>query len=824
MLGCSEKQEQSQAEHNINSIVIGDFFINENIPLNKGNKNLSSFSHYISDYFTKKSNYKTVLRNFPSMVSYFSEKSDANKTLPTSLLKLDDDYVLMGAIESFSLSRFRGNKLKKNVLQVVSKKQLILESYVSIMLVNLKTKQTLLKENIRFEKVFKDTSVENILYSDIMAYMSDVITSKVLLKLAGKIKVIAVQDNQVVLNRGHESGILEGMDFELISNRQLDGRDVGLKVADIKIVRVDDNVSFGSLVRIENMPKVGDFAKIAKQKKPKITNEKIRIMLTNAVFDNKNIKENLLAKYINTSLSNKIGNNQNFIITNNKNNNLLLIEQIIDDFSKNRSTKMPIGSFRGADFVVFNNIEYLIFDEEKIEIDILSAIDVAVLEKKPSRVKLSGHSYMVDVNTGNKIANAKSMFTLEFGDDLQNVEKLKMIADKYAQDIYEKLVEVLTPTRILKHTNGLFVLNHGSNEGISKGDIFDIYGKSEIVKDEYTDMSLELSGIKIGAIRIIDFTKTNNAVASLISGSYEVGAKVSKRSEQAKAQSTTKSKKYKKIDKNKKKKNNYLIVDSLKVNNSISKYKTKLVKKFDIDAKLASKINNSKLFRVLSRDKSQIHSIINEKAIAKSKISANNNLDALKLLVADYILIPKLIDFQGYTSSKKIDFIESFENKDFLQLTLELTLLDMQGQVLYTNTAREKYFNSWASDSKIKRSFPVSSRVNETLEKVLNESINKLVSNKVEIFSQGLLAVVEVGERSIFLDIASENIKSGSIINIYDEPRTKLIKRTGKSVMIYGSKVAMAKVISVNDGIAEAQIIDGSIKEIKENFIAKREQ
>lgn len=825
-IGCSNKDEQNSKKYNINSIVVGDFFISKQVPIEETKKGLSNFPSYISDYFAKKSNYKVVLNNFPLLNSSFVKSIDENKTLPDSLLKLKQDYVLMGAIESFNISNFSGNKITKNILQTVTKKQVLLESYMSIMLVDLKTKEIVLKENIKFEKVFDEKDVQHVLYSDLLSYMSDIITSKVLLKLAGKVKIIAVQDNQVVLNKGQESGILKEMDFDVIDDKQLNGQDIGLKIADIKITRVENNVSFATLTHIKHLPKAGDFVRLKEDKKPNITSEKIRIMITDAVFYSKNINENLLTKYINFGLSKKMSDNQNFVLINDKNKNrVLLNEQIIDNFSKNKTTQIPFGGFKGADFVIFNVIEYLLFNEEEVQLDFLSSIDVLMAEKKPSNVRLSGHSYIVNVNTGNVIANVETMFALEFQKNLEDVEKLKVIANRYAQDTYSKLVEFLSPTRILKYTNGLLILSNGNNEGILKNDIFNIYGKDEVVKDDYTNISLEVSGVKIGEAKIVDFTKTHHAVAQLISGNYEIGAKVSKKVgdiKKASIDNDVNKQEDKKI-KLKSKKSNYLIIKDLMVNDVISKQKRELLKQFGINTKLSSKVNNSKLFKVLSRDKSQIHAIIDEKAIANSKISANDDIESLKLLVADYILIPKIINFKGYTSSRKIEFIESYENKDFLEMALELTLLNMQGEVLYSHTTKEKYSNSWASDSKLKRGFPYSSNVNKLFEKILQKSVDNLVSNKVEIFSQGLMTVVEVGQSTVFLDIADVNIKKEDNVNIYDEPKTKIIKRTGKSVMLYGSKIVTAKVVSVNDGIAEVEIIDGSIKNIKENFIAKKE-
>ncbi len=242
-----------------------------------------------------------------------------------------------------------------------------------------------------------------------------------------------------------------------------------------------------------------------------------------------------------------------------------------------------------------------------------------------------------------------------------------------------------------------------------------------------------------------------------------------------------------------------------------------------IDTKIKEAINKSKIFRTLSRDKEQIQQLMQEKQIAQSDISDDYNGNSRRLLLADYILIPKVTKFKLRRTSSKIEYIESYENRDYVELELSLTLLNKKGEVIFDSLKSDKYNSSWASDKKLKSAIPSRKSMFKLAKKVVEKAVNDVVNNKLEITSTGLITVVDVGKMAIFIDLSNKkDIAVGDEYYVYPEPKIKKMTRTGKKRLSYGSRVAQVTIDALFDDGAEAVVTRGNIDDIKENFILRK--
>ncbi len=163
-----------------------------------------------------------------------------------------------------------------------------------------------------------------------------------------------------------------------------------------------------------------------------------------------------------------------------------------------------------------------------------------------------------------------------------------------------------------------------------------------------------------------------------------------------------------------------------------------------------------------------------------------------------------------------------YENTDYIKMELTVVLMNKKGEIEFESTKTETYTNSWSSENKVKRTKPTYKRISQLASKLTSNALYELVNKKAEMMSKGFLTVVEVGNKVIYIDLGeNNNIEEGDEFPVYKEPTVKTIKRTGKTRLSYGDKIATAKIDGIFDDGAEAIIIKGNIKDIHEGYVLR---
>jgi hypothetical protein len=520
--------------------------------------------------------------------------------------------------------------------------------------------------------------------------------------------------------------------------------------------------------------------------------------------------------------------NKSFVVTNNNSSqtNKILAQQVLDELSKGRETGLPLGSLRGVDYLVFNTIEYVEFNDKKVKLQYLESLGLAKLKTEKAKAKISGYTYLIDVNTANKVASIPVDIVHEFSVKENTFEILmKDLSKKFVKIASGKLFNEISPLRIMRINGMSVILNGGKQSGISIGDIYTVYSKGEMISDNRTGQSYMSGGMPVAKIKIDSFSNRDEAIGIIIQGHInqtDLELKLeSKRDEYQDNKNhfeTNNKKSYSK--KNGKK---YVALKDLEIDSTISKWKHKYLKEAKIDTKINKAVNKSGLFKTLSRDKHEMRKLADERQLATSDFSREFNDEELHLKVADYVLIPKITKLKLYSSSNKMEYLESFENIINYELEISLTLLNRDGEVVFNGINSDKYSKSWASEKK-EKSLIKRRDIYKLADKAVEKSIKDLIKNSIEIKSEGLITVVEVGKLGIFIDLAERtDVNVGDRFYVYPEPKVKELSRTGKKRLSYGSKVAEVEVEveTIFDDGAEAVVTKGSLEDIEENFILR---
>jgi len=821
------------------TIAIGKFQLKGKITQSQYADILADFRSYIDDQFSKNSTFKVINKsNLDEILSangVYEEKSSfdfKNFEFITEKVKknkqFNAEYVLFGEIKNFELDKLRGSKLNNGEIANLSKKEMVLDSYVSIALIHIKTQEIVAKENIQIRETLQDVSSSNTLISNALNLLADKIVSKLLLSMTKEIKVISIQNDEVVLNKGRQNGIKKGMSFDIFNIKNIEGYTTQEKIATVKIKRSDKKISFATLENIIQLPQKGNLARHIENKKKGFLEEKIRIAIGETIIERSNVKTSALSNYINRDMEYVFSQNRAFVVTNNNKSqtNKILAQQILDELSKGRETGLPLGSLRGVDYLVFNTIEYIEFNNKKVKIEFLKSLGLAHAKTQKAKAKLSGYTYLVDVNTGNKVASIPVVIQHEFSPKESLFEILmKYLSQKFVTVASYQLFNQISPLRIVRINGMSVLLNGGKNIGIKIGNVYTVYSKGEMITDNKTGQSYMSGGMPVAKIRIDSFSNRDEAVGIITQGNItqtDLEVKLDKTSNKDKHVLNKRS--FTKLDNSIDKKSNkpkYVALKDLTIDTTISSFKHKYLHEAQIDKKIHSAINKSGLFKTLSRDKGQIKQLAQERQIALSSLSKEYDESELHFKVADYILIPKVTKFKLFNSSEKIEYIESYENKVNFELEISLTLINRDGEVIFDGINSDKYSKSWASKEK-EKSLVKRTDIYKLADKTVKKVVNDLISNSLEIKSDGLITVVEVGKLGIFVDLANKkDVGVGDKFYVYSKPKVKELSRTGKKRLSYGSRIAEVEIDAIFEDGAEAVVTKGNLEDIKENFILR---
>jgi len=265
----------------------------------------------------------------------------------------------------------------------------------------------------------------------------------------------------------------------------------------------------------------------------------------------------------------------------------------------------------------------------------------------------------------------------------------------------------------------------------------------------------------------------------------------------------------------------YIAIKALSISNGIDKYKHKYIKDANIAIKIKNTVNKSKKYRVLTRDKEQAQAMMDENELSNSDLSDDMDGDSMKFSNVDYQLLPKVTKLKMRRSSNKLDDIDVYENSDYIKMELNVVVLDRKGEVIFESTKADTYSRAWTSEKKVKGR-PSYKAVSKLADKLTAKVLYDLLNKKAEMMNAKFITVVEVSKKTIYLDLGENtDIQEGDEYPVYKEPKIKTIKRTGKTRLSYGDKIATVRIEGIYDDGAEAVVVNGKISRIKEGYVLR---
>ena len=384
------------------------------------------------------------------------------------------------------------------------------------------------------------------------------------------------------------------------------------------------------------------------------------------------------------------------------------------------------------------------------------------------------------------------------------------VLHKISKTLTNEIIENIYPIRITKvSANGNAILSQTSLVGT----VYDVYKLGEKLYDSYTKEFLGYDEVKIGTVKVVR-SLAKVSYAEVIDG-HIVPNSICRKVSNFKKRSISRNNNNSKTSSNSKKS---IAIKNVTIDPSVGKYKAKLIKNANITLKIKNLVSKSGKYKVLTRDKAQAQAMMDENEFSSSDLSDSMDEDSMKFSNVDYQLLPKVTKFKFYTTSKKIPDIDAYENYDYVFIELNVAVIDRKGEVVFESTKSQKYSKSGSSEYKLKRKKPST--------RIINKLINKLVSEVLYDFlhknTKKFITVIEVSGDTIYLDLGDyKDVQEGDEFPVYKEPVVKVIKRTGKTRLSYGRKIATVRIDGIYEDGVEAVVIQGDISKIKEGYVLR---
>jgi hypothetical protein len=356
---------------------------------------------------------------------------------------------------------------------------------------------------------------------------------------------------------------------------------------------------------------------------------------------------------------------------------------------------------------------------------------------------------------------------------------------KISRDLINEVIENIYPIRISKiSSNGDAILTQTTK----LNSMYDVYELGEKLYDPYTKEFLGYDEVKTGRIKTVR-SLAKVSYAKVIDGYVKRNSICRKVKSKKKVQ-----KKGTKTD---------VLIQDFKFETKINRYTRQILAKTQLLKQIKQSVNGSANYHVISKDT----------AYEEMSTSDDTSLKYFQIL-------PIIKKFKVFTTSKKLEDIEVFENRDYADIALSIKVIDKKGKVVFQTTKEKKYSNAWTANKKLKRTSPsikiIKKITNEIVSDALNDFFNKTAGH--------FISVVEVGDEIVYLEIdagANIDIQEGDKYPVYKRPILKTNKRTGKTHLRYSKKIATVKIDGVFDDGIEAIVIQGKISDIKEGDVLR---
>jgi len=515
-------------------------------------------------------------------------------------------------------------------------------------------------------------------------------------------------------------------------------------------------------------------------------------------------------------LTNAITQTRKFAILDRNNQNAYNNETaVIVSANAQKDEILKLGQVLGADYLVVSTIkEFKILKQKKmlksvgqevVKLKAFATVNYQILTMSTRQVK---YSNTIDFEFKPKGNSDQQIF--------YNVLK------KISIDLTNEIIENIYPIRIAKVSeNGDAVLTQSA----PLGSTYNVYSMGEKLFDPYTKEFLGYDEVKTGTIKIVR-SLAKVAYGQVIEGQIQGNSicrkakKISSKAQYSSSnqQSNSSNNNIQVKDPNAKK---FIAIKPLSISRGIDRYKHKYIKDANIAVKIKNIVNKSKKYRVLTRDAEQAQAMMDENELSKSDLSDDMNEDSMKFSNVDYQLLPKVTKLKLSRSSHKLPNISVYENSDYAKMELNIVVLDRKGEVIFESTKSDTYLRKWTSNKKVKGA-PGYSVVNKLAKKLTSKVLYDLLNEKAEMMSGKFITVVEVSGKTIYLDLGdNSDVQEGDEFPVYKEPKVKTIKRTGKTRLSYGDKIATVRVDGIYDDGAEAVVIKGKIRRIKEGYVLR---
>ena len=473
---------------------------------------------------------------------------------------------------------------------------------------------------------------------------------------------------------------------------------------------------------------------------------------------------------------------------------------------------LKLGQVLGTDYLVVSTIK-----EFKI---VNKTVKIKSIDKEIKKLKAYARVHYKILAMATRQIKWSNTIDFEFvpkGNTTQQIfyNTLKRISTELTRDIIDNIY----PLRIAKiSANGDAIIMQSTK----LGDVYDVFALGEKLVDPYTNEFLGYDEIKTGKIKIVR-TLAKVSYGEILEGDVQKNsicrkAKYLSKKVYSKKQNMPDREIVHKTTNGKKS----IAIKSLSISSNIDKYKHKYIKDTNIEIKIKNLVNKSKKYKVLTRDKEQTQALMDENELSKSDLSDDMNENSMRFLNVDYQLLPKVTKFKISTRSKKIPDIDAYDNSDYIKMELNVVVIDRKGEVVFESTKSDTFTQSWGSDKKLRRTAPSYKNINKLANKIVSSVLYDLLNEKSQMMNKKFITVVDVDKKTIYLDLGdNEDIEEGDIFPVYKEPKVKTIKRTGKTRLSYGDKIATVKIDGIYEDGAEAIVIKGKISDIKEGYVLR---
>lgn len=827
LTACSDQIKTNQGIPVEGSITVGQFRLSGEAESGVYAKHLFKLKRYIDDEFSASSGLKTVESERLTELERQQNNALYNKILASEFTALKDinqfkltaDYLLVGEMDGFDLDIYRG----KNG-STLAQHQWVIRSNIAMRLISVENGERLASKRINITQVIDDNGDIESRINKALNVIAQKVVSELLLQMAEKPLIEAVNGQQVTIASGQYQGIRKGQVFDIY-----DATSSSLQ-AQAKITRIDKNKSYGQLVANDpSIVQVGDYLAITEEKTEK-NNKNVRIAINTAFGWAENAQIIGLPVEAKQFVTNEAVGELNNLISQEKSFDLarleaeemkaLFTQQVMTAINQGMEINLPLGTIQGVDYMVFASINSIEYQAEKKETTHIELTGEDIIKKKPAHGLIRGFIYLKDVYTNNDVASIGMFVEKDFNEESWSVEQqLTSLSHQFAQKAWQRILMQIKPIKITQISGMSVLLNAGLNAGVEKGQLLSVY----------RDAGSETGGMKIAQLKVVDFNTLGYAQCEIISSSTpislgdlvqaqpqlnksidktEVNVKPLIKEETKGLSLSDSQNKLNSIIKN-------AVVAPVRFGGSVSEADKKIISTLSTKAWVEDAVVNSKTFRLVTRDTNEIKNLlIKEKQFAETESADKTKKNDFSLTIYDRVIIPEITSVTAYARYVAIPFTEPavvYERTNFVELAMQLKILSQKGELVFAKKSIKKK-SSRSESSRKSSGIPPKNYYEETIKKAIKE----LVASVSEQLSP--IVVLKVEGDTLVLN-KSVTLKQGDRYMVMS--KAELIKDpySGIESLISLKEYGQAEIKRVHENYSIAKMIEGDAQLVKEGAV-----